>query len=119
MAETTLTPAQTLVDGGVVHTLAAANVDGSKFLNDGHVILIVKNADAGSHTVTVVDQGSVEPEGSTAFTPDVACPVSNGVTRILGPWPDKKRFNDADGYLHVTYDGVTSVTVQAVKTSQA
>jgi hypothetical protein len=74
------------------------------------VILHVKNADTGSHTVTIVTPGTVD--GKAIGDLEVAVPASE--ERMIGPFP-KAIYNDADD--HVTFDteDETGITIAAIK----
>lgn len=108
MARTILT-VQESSRKGVQLVLAAANVDGSYVPNDGKVMLIGKNADASSHTVTVAPTAPV-PGGTVSGTPVT---VAAGAEFALGPWPPEY-YNNALGQILATFDAVTSVTIAAV-----
>lgn len=109
MAASELTVAQ-ISRTGIQPALVAANVDGNFFDNDGMTFLNVDNADASPHTVTVnslvnCDQG---------VDHNVAVVVGAGENHLIGPFP-KGRFNDASDQANITYDAVTSVTIQAIR----
>jgi len=95
---------------GTVHTLAAAAGGGDKMPPGNHNFLVVKNGDAGSHTVTI---NSV-PLSNFGTDEDLVVAVAAGVTKLIGPLP-ANRFAGTDGLVAITYDGVTSVTVAAVE----
>ncbi|MFJ6729991.1 hypothetical protein ACIQPQ_34340 [Streptomyces sp. NPDC091281] len=69
------------------------------------VVLAVKNADAGSHTVTVATPGTVDG----LAVADRAVAVAAGQTMLI-PLTDRYR-NPGTGRAAISYDGVTSVTV--------
>lgn len=95
---------------GVLLGAAAAAGGGDKFLNDGNVLLYVKNGGGGSINVTVAAPGT--PGGLTITAPVVA--VAAGAEKILGPF-DPKYFNDSSGYVNLTYSSVTTVTVAVIQ----
>lgn len=108
MAESELTVAQ-ISRTGIEPTLVAANVDGNFFDNDGMIFLNVNNADASPHTITVdsvvdCDQG---------VDHNVVVVVAASENHLIGPFPTG-RFNTT-GQAHITYDAVTSVTIEAVR----
>lgn len=102
------------VDGAPL-TKQAAAAGGDHVLRRGadKVLLVIDNASAGAITVTVDDPNTGTPEGATAFNPDVAVSVAAGteVAVLL----DAGRFADADDRIDLTYSGVTSLTVAAVR----
>jgi hypothetical protein len=113
MAEGTITLQTINRSTGTVVTYAAATAGGDKFPNDGKTVLRVKNSDSSPHSVTV---NSVEncDQGFDHDEPSSVAVANGGVIREFGPFP-MALYNDADGYAHVTYTAVTSVTVAAVQ----
>jgi hypothetical protein len=109
MSETTLTVQQVIPAGKIV-TLAAANADGSQFLNDGRTWLVFTNTGVQS-TVTIHAQGLCE----YGFEHDLAVviPATTTVCLHIGPL-DTTEFN-LNGYAHFTITSVAGVTVAAVK----
>lgn len=104
----TLTVQKTTL-GGIVPTYAAAAAGGDEFANDGETYFHVKNASAGSVTVTLdsvraCDQGFDHNSGGA---------VAAGAEAVYGPFA-KARFNNVSGRVAATYTAVTSVTVAAV-----
>lgn len=97
---------------GTAPTFVAAGAGGDDFGNDGvRTFLVVKNGGGSAVTVTLNDTGSVSPPSAKAFDPDVDVSVSAGGEAWIGPF-DTARFGSSVG---VTYSGVTSVTVAAVR----
>lgn len=94
----------------------AATVSGDAFLHQGAAILLVKNGDSGSHTVTVA---SVAAKGRAVNTADdkVAI-IAAGKIGVIGPF-SAERFRDSNGLVQVTYDAVTSVVVKVVAVAVA
>ena len=108
---------QNIVEAGIVPTYAAAAGGGDTFPNpeDQSTFLVVINGGGGSINVTLTSQiatASVPGVGNVALSDRVVA-VANGTTRFIGPLPP--RFNNAAGQVAVTYSGVTSVTVAAVR----
>lgn len=101
--------------GGVLSAPVAAAGGGDSFANDGYTIFKVINGGVGSITVTFDAAGAVAPAEANAFDADLVKTVAAGATRYFGPFTDKARFNDSNGRIGVTYSGVTSVTVEAIK----
>ena len=108
MAETTLTVQQIILAGTVI-TAEAANVDGNYFLNNGRTWLRVINGSTASIDVTIDSQVLCDQ----GFDHDQVVAIAAGVTKEIGPF-ETKRFN-LNGYVHVTYSAVTTITVAAVK----
>lgn len=95
---------------GVLLGAVAAAGGGDKFLNDGSVLFYVKNG--GGSAVTVTVEASGMPGGLSLTDPAIS--VAAGAEKIAGPF-NPTLFNDATGYVNVTYSGVTSVTVSPIK----
>ncbi len=105
----TLTSIKPTFAGVALGAVAAAG-GGDKFLNDGNTLFYVKNGGGSSINVTVAAPGT--PGGLTLTAPVVA--VAAGADKILGPF-NPKYFNDASGFVNLTYSGVTSVTVAVIQ----
>lgn len=105
---------------GLDPTFAAASAGGDAFVNpnDERTYIRVKNGGASPITVTVspVTPNSVKQAGATpgpVSLPNysVAVPASGDIS--IGPFP--AAYNDAGGNVNVSYSGVTSVTVAAIR----
>jgi hypothetical protein len=105
----TLAVVQPSIAGVSVGAVAAAG-GGDKFLNDGSVLLYVKNGSVAPITVTVEAAGT---PGGLSFT-DPAYVVAAGNDMILGAF-NPQYFNDATGFVNLTYSGVTTLTVSPIK----
>lgn len=92
--------------------LVAATSGGDDAQTGAGVVLVVKNADASSHTVTLVTPGTVD--GDLAVT-DRAITVAAGKTELI-PLTGTYR-NPSTGRANITYDAVTSVSVAVVRVS--
>lgn len=107
----TLTVKNPTVSAAVDLGPVSAESGGDKFLNDGRVIVYVKNTNASSRTVTVVTAGVLM--GSIAIA-DVAFAVAQNEEKVIGPFPPRY-FNDSGGFVNLTYSAVTGLTVAAIK----
>ncbi len=107
MAQLTL---QTASPTGLAITYAAAAGGGDSFANDGKTYLHVKNGGGGSINVTINSVAACDQ----GFDHDIVVAVANGAEKVIGPFPTG-RWNDTNSNVNVTYSGVTSVTVAAVK----
>ena len=107
MATLTTQPATAI--GGKTITYTAASAGGDKVAPGPNVYLLVKNASAGSVTVTLDTTG-------TAFNgvaiPDTAVTVAAGAEAIIPVTADYR--NTSDGLAAITYSAVTTVTVAAL-----
>jgi len=104
-----LTP-QMSTPTGTVLTFAAASAGGDTFTPGSTSILLVRNSDASSKTVTVVTPGTIYGNA----IPDIATTVAAGATTAIGPFLSDL-VNTATGLIDITYSAVTSVTVAAVR----
>lgn len=103
--------------GGMEASYAAANSGGDVMPNDGKTVLHVKNGSGGNITVTAAAVITSKDLGGTygPFTrASVAVQVDAGEERFIGPFP-KSTFNNSSGQVALTYSGVTSLTVAALK----
>lgn len=107
MAELTV---QEITLNGIDPTFSVAELAGDTFSNNGNVYLHVKNGDTGSHTITVDSQKKC----NFGFDHDVSVTVGTGSEVRIGPF-DRSRFNDDGNLVHVSYDGVTSITIAAIR----
>lgn len=107
---------QNLAEAGLNATYVAASGGGDTVPNDGETFLHVKNGGVGSINVTVAAAvATVFKEGfGTLVRGNIVVAVPNGAERFIGPFPPSA-FNDVNGSVPITYSGVTSVTVAALK----
>ncbi|WP_329338594.1 hypothetical protein OG866_27115 [Streptomyces sp. NBC_00663] len=73
------------------------------------VLLLVKNGDAASHTVTLVTPGTV----NGLAIADRAVPVAAGTTQAIPVTNDYR--NPSTGRANITYDAVTSLEVAVLR----
>ena len=106
---------QTVTRAGIAPTYAAAAAGGDKFAPDIDTVLHVKNASAGALTVTVVTPRQTSYGSDIA---DVAVSVPAAGERLIGPFPTEHFAGTADGLADITYSGVTSLTVAALKVAE-
>ena len=99
---------------GIVPTLAAANADGHLLPNTGREFLMIANGDSGPHTVSAAITKLVD--GVTPAAKQIT--IAAGATKLFGPFA-KEDYNNASGQVAITFDGVTSVTVQALRLTAA
>lgn len=112
-AESALTIETVDITGwNLTDNLTAANVDGNYWANsEQDTYLVAVNASGGAIVITITAQQTLQGGNVSITSPTVS--VGAGKTYIIGPF-NRTIFNDADG-IHVTYDGVTSLTVAAVQ----
>jgi hypothetical protein len=95
---------------GLETAYVAAAAGGDYFINDGKTLIDVVNGSGGDLTLTFAGQKACE----FGTIHNQTCVVQAGERRQAGPFP-KYRFNDANGYVQITYSGVTSLTIAASK----
>jgi hypothetical protein len=91
----------------VAHAAAA----GDSFSNNGKTMIRVNNGGGAPITVTFDDPNS-SLASAQQFNPDVQVSITNGQSRIIGPFPPS-RFNDTNGRVQMTWSATTSVTWEA------
>lgn len=96
---------QRVVVTGLEATLSPATAEGDTMRTNLGAFLYVVNDDTNPHTVTVNDP---RPGGT-----DIEVEVADGTEAFIGPIDSQYRDRN-DGFAHVTYDDVTSVTVAAL-----
>ena len=81
---------------------------GNKFWNNGKTFLLVNNGSGGSLTVTIVTPNTVD--GLAVSDRTVA--IADGQLYAIGPFTTD--YKQSDGYIHVTWSTVSSVTAEAI-----
>lgn len=98
---------------GVSGAGVAAAGGGDSFPNDGYTAVLVANGSGAPITVTVdaAGPGGTGPDAAIAFNADITVSVPAGGSRLIGPFTDRRRWNDVNGRVNLTYSGVTSLTI--------
>lgn len=104
---------QTLGTDGAVISYSAAAGGGDTVPYDPNGFVHVKNASGGAITVTAVVPGSTFGQAN----PDVAVSVSAGGDRLIKMGAGMQ--DPATGLISLTYSGVTSLTVAALRAPAA
>lgn len=95
---------------GAAITYQAADAGLSdQYLNDGHSLVHIQNAGGVTCNVTV---NSVRP-CDQGFDHDETFAITAGNDLLIGPF-SQTRFNNASGYVQISYDQVASVTVAVI-----
>lgn len=106
---------QAINRAGLVPALTAAAGGGDKFTPDNNTMLMVKNGGGSAVTVTVATPGT---NAIGLNVDDVVVSVAAGATELIGPFPANYFADPTDGLAHITYSGVTSVTVGTLQVQQ-
>lgn len=103
-----------VVDAGTAPTFVAAAAGQTIAIGNGHdTFLVVKNADASSHAVTIAAPGNTDYGQPN---PDPSITVAAGGEAWI---PIRKAYDPGDGTnaAAITYAATTSMTVAAVRVS--
>jgi len=94
----------------------AADAGGDTFPNDGTTFLYVDNQSGGDLELTFASMRATAavPGFGSLLSGNVVVDVTAGTTRLIGPFP-VTRFNNGAGQVQVTYEGVTTLFVAAVR----
>lgn len=95
-------------------TYVAAAGGGDEVRVGATTFVSVRNDGGGSITVTVNDTKSNAPAGAASFDPNLEVVVAPSTEKVIGPLP-AERFANANNRAEISYSGVTSVTVAALK----
>lgn len=107
----TLTVSAAVSITGVDIAGAAAASGGDEWANTGREYILIKNGGGSPITATLDIKATVDDLAVTDPTVSVAA----GATMIIGPFPPGE-FNDSTtGRAKVTYSGVSSVTIKAIR----
>jgi hypothetical protein len=114
MARTAVTP-QALTRAGAELVLgavdAAVSPNGNSFLTNGREVVVIKNADAASHTCTIPVNPAAAPDGLAVTSRVITVPA--GKTFVAGPFGSEYR--QADGSVYLNWDSAASVTVGVLR----
>jgi hypothetical protein len=108
---------QTFSELGLTATYASCAGGGDVVANNGDTVLHVKNGSGGSITVTVTKQSSAtinDPVYGVMTKANVAVAIGAGAEAFIGPFK-VDGFNNSSGQIAITYSGVTSLTIVAIK----
>lgn len=120
MAALSIQALTNVTGGGLQYTYAAVASGGDTFANDGNTVLLVKNANAATRTVTADAVASLDKPGfGTVPIADSVLTVpgsgTNGGLAMWGPFPPD-RFNNSNGAVSLTYsDSGADLTIAVVR----
>lgn len=118
MAATTLDVSQANASAGTMLDMDGVDAtNGNKFKNvPGRTILIIRNGDASSKTVTIPARRTTRP-GDAQFpaqsVSDIVLAIAASGIAVLGPF--YAAHTDAEGYVTATWSAGTSVTADVVQ----
>lgn len=102
---------QNISTTGIVPTYQAAAAGGDAMIADSTSFLHAKNASGGSITVTLVTPATVD---TTLAVGDRAIVIAAGTDQMIAV-PDILYRDPTTGLAAITYSGVTSLTVAAIR----
>lgn len=107
---------QNCVDTGLAPNFGNANAAGDRMPNDARTFLWVKNGGGAPITVTITAQKTSISVGNfgTLAKSNGGGTVADGAEKLFGPFAPGA-FNNGNGQVVISYSGVTSVTVAAVR----
>ena len=109
-----LLTAQNIVTGGLEATYTAAAAGGDTVVPDERTFLHYKNASVGDITVTLVCEGTCS-FGSSTPTHDRTVVITAAEERFIPTGPSIRFADSVTGLVSITYSGVTTLTVAAVR----
>ena len=101
--------AQQISKAGVIPTYATAAAGGDQVIINPKTVLHIKNAAAGGTVVVTFNSQTACDQG---FDHDETVSIADGAEKFIGPF-DPKRYADANGFMLITYDEVTGLTIAA------
>lgn len=108
-----LLSSQAIVRAGLTASFASATGGGDTFLADSDTMLRVKNASGSAITVTVVTPRT-DLAGNAVADTTFSVPATTGDV-LAGPFPAEIYNDPTAGVASITYSGVTSLTIAALK----
>jgi hypothetical protein len=114
----TLTRANVIETGLTLAAVACSGGGDVVDNSDGKTFLYIKNASVGSITVTIAAASAAasisDPKFGLLAKSNLGVVLGAGVEKIIGPFK-KQGFNNASDQLAITYSGVTTLTIAALK----
>lgn len=115
MARTAFTVTSSLFSGTVLPAAAAVDApNGNSVANaSGRVAIEVTNGAAAPITVTITTNGNYTTGGGSHAVADDAITVTNGTSKIIGPW-DPGLYNDASSNVLIDWSSGTTITARCI-----
>jgi len=98
MGATLLTITKIALTGIDLAPVAIDETNGNYFVNTGRCLVYVENAAVGAFDILINSQALC----SFGVDHDITVNVGISEKKFIGPFP-KSRFDDADGYVQITY----------------
>ena len=108
-----ITTVNEITQSGLVSLeFTGVNADGDKYENGGRLFVVIRNQGEETCTVTFTAQKTsfVSPQYGDASLKNETLAVLATTTGYIGPFPSST-FNDADGYVNLTYSVSEGVSV--------
>jgi len=107
---------QSITESGKVVTYSAAEGGGSVVENDGSVFLHLKNGSGGELTVTITAQTTTVDSSlyGDLTKANATQAIAASGEAFIGPFPPSA-YNNTSSQIAVSYSGVTSLTVAALR----
>lgn len=115
MVRTAFTVTTSLFGGTVLPAAGAVDApNGNSIANpSGRAAIEVINGAGAPITVTVTTNGNYNTSGGTHPVADDAITVTNGTSKIIGPW-DPGLYNDASGNVLLDWSSGTTITARVI-----
>lgn len=105
LAAATPVSVQTITWTGTTPTFNNASADGNTFVNNGSVLLYIKNGSGATITATLTTPQTVHGLAVS----DLSVAVAAAGEKVAGPF-GPETFNDSDGKVTVSWSATSSVT---------
>lgn len=118
MARTAFTVTTSAFGGTVLPAAAAVDAANGNSVantgaNAGRVAIEVTNGAGAPITVTVTTNANYNTTGGAHPVADEAVTVTNGTSKIIGPW-DPTLYNDASGNVLIDWSSGTTITARCI-----
>ena len=108
---TTLTILTPVPTAGALIAEEACTELGDQVANDGRTLLYFRNGNgATTYNITLATGATV----AGMAIDNIAFTLAPGVMKVIGPF-EPRYWNDANGYIQITYDAVTDLVLRAIR----
>lgn len=102
---------QTISQAGMSPSLQAATITGDSYTPESNVFLLFKNGDTNPHVATIHTTASIFGQPIS----NIAVSLAAGSEVLVGPFDPAEVQQSGSTLANITYDGVTSITVAAIR----